>query len=171
VRRSLAQLCACPAPGGARRPVDDELRSHVPVQDHTLGAVCNGGGRKHRRTAGSRGGRALPPPGPALDLGCGRGLYIPELARRGWEAVGIDYVPTAIEAARTKSRGVNGLSYVVGDVAQLPSARLGTFDFFLDIGCFQGLDARRTPAVRLETTGRCQAGRYAGPGAPAMRWT
>jgi hypothetical protein len=23
----------------------------------------------------------------------------------------------------------------------LPSARLGTFDFFLDIGCFQGLDA------------------------------
>jgi hypothetical protein len=26
-------------------------------------------------------------------------------------------------------------------VTRLPSARLGTFDFFLDIGCFQGLDA------------------------------
>ena len=39
------------------------------------------------------------PLGRALDLGCGRGRYAPELARRGWEAVGIDYVPAAIEAA------------------------------------------------------------------------
>jgi len=38
---------------------------------------------------------------------------------------------------------VEGLSYVVGDVTRLPSAHLGTFDFFLDIGCFQGLDAGR----------------------------
>ena len=81
------------------------------------------------------------PLGRALDLGCGRGLYTPELAHRGWEAVGIDQVPAAIEAAQAKSRGVNGLSYLVGDVTQLSSARLGTFDFFLDIGCFQGLDA------------------------------
>jgi SAM-dependent methyltransferase len=80
--------------------------------------------------------------GRALDLGCGRGQYTPELARRGWQAVGIDYVPAAIEAAAAKSRGVDGLSYVVGDVTRLPSANLGTFDFFLDIGCFQGLDAR-----------------------------
>ena len=81
------------------------------------------------------------PLGRALDLGCGRGQYTPELARRGWDAVGIDYVPAAIEAAQAKSPGVDGLSYVVGDVTRLPSARLGMFDFFLDIGCFQGLDA------------------------------
>jgi len=81
------------------------------------------------------------PLGRALDLGCGRGQYTPELARRGWQAVGIDYVPAAIQAAAAKSRGVAGLSYVVGDVTRLPSAQLGTFDFFLDIGCFQGLDA------------------------------
>jgi SAM-dependent methyltransferase len=79
------------------------------------------------------------PLGRALDLGCGRGQYTPELARRGWEVVGIDYVPAAIEAA--KSRGVEGVTYVVGDVTNLPSANLGTFDFFLDIGCFQGFDA------------------------------
>jgi len=54
------------------------------------------------------------PLGRALDLGCGRGQYTPELARRGWEAVGIDYVPAAVEAAAAKSRGVAGLSYVVG---------------------------------------------------------
>jgi SAM-dependent methyltransferase len=81
------------------------------------------------------------PLGRALDLGCGRGQYTPELARRGWQAVGIDYVPAAIQAAAAKSRGVAGLSYVVGDVTRLPSAQLGTFGFFLDIGCFQGLDA------------------------------
>jgi len=83
------------------------------------------------------------PLGRALDLGCGRGLYTPELARRGWEAVGIDYVPAAIEAAQAKSRGAAGLRYVVGDVTHLRSAGLGTFDFFLDIGCFRGLDARQ----------------------------
>ena len=43
------------------------------------------------------------PPGRALDLGCGRGQYTPELARRGWEAVGIDNVPAAIEAAAARA--------------------------------------------------------------------
>jgi len=83
------------------------------------------------------------PLGRAIDLGCGRGQYTPELARRGWEAVGVDYVPAAIEAAAAKSGDVSGLSYVVGDVTRLPSAGLGTFDFFLDIGCFQGLDTEQ----------------------------
>jgi SAM-dependent methyltransferase len=78
------------------------------------------------------------PLGRALDLGCGRGQYTPELTRRGWQAVGIDYVPTAIEAAKRRAEEV---TYVVGDVTNLPSANLGTFDFFLDIGCFQGFDA------------------------------
>jgi SAM-dependent methyltransferase len=83
------------------------------------------------------------PLGRALDLGCGRGQYTPELARRGWEAVGIDAVPAAIGAAAASSRNAAGLSYVVGDVTRLPSAHLGTFDFFLDVGCFQGLDAEQ----------------------------
>ncbi|WP_329602778.1 class I SAM-dependent methyltransferase [Actinomadura soli] len=74
------------------------------------------------------------PLGRAFDLGCGRGQFTPDLARRGWEAVGIDYVPTAIEAA--KSRDTEGVTYLAGDVTDLRSADLGTFDFFLDIGCF-----------------------------------
>src|SRR5215510_7248970 len=61
------------------------------------------------------------PLGRALDLGCGRGQYTPELARMGWQAVSIDYVPAAIKAAAAKARGVDGLSYVVGGVTQLPS--------------------------------------------------
>ena len=81
------------------------------------------------------------PLGRALDLGCGRGQYTPELARRGWEAVGIDNVPRAIEAANR--RGVAGATFVVGDVTDLASADLGTFDFFFDVGCFQGLSAEQ----------------------------
>lgn len=78
------------------------------------------------------------PPGRAIDLGCGRGLYTRELAGRGWEAVGIDVVPRAINAARRA--GDCGASFVVADVTDLVSADLGTFDFFLDIGCFQGMN-------------------------------
>ena len=85
------------------------------------------------------------PLGRALDLGCGRGLYTAELAKRGWEAVGIDYVPTAIAAPQTKD--IAGATYVVGDVTQLPTASLGKFDFFLDIGCFQGLDTEQRQAM------------------------
>lgn len=81
------------------------------------------------------------PLGRALDLGCGRGQYTPELARRGWEAVGIDNVPRAIDAANR--RGVAGATFVVGDVTDLASADLGTFDFFFDVGCFQGLSAEQ----------------------------
>ena len=77
------------------------------------------------------------PPGRALDLGCGRGQYTPELARRGWDAVGIDIVPRAITAARRKDGA--GATYVLGDVTTLSVADLGSFDFFLDVGCFQGL--------------------------------
>lgn len=82
--------------------------------------------------------------GRALDLGCGRGQYTPELARRGWQAVGIANVPAAIETAKRK--GTSSATYVAGDVTNLPAADLGTFDFFLDVGCFQGLNAEQRNA-------------------------
>jgi SAM-dependent methyltransferase len=81
------------------------------------------------------------PLGRAIDLGCGRGQYTPELARRGWEVVGIDNIPRAIDAANR--RGVSGATFVVGDVTDLAPADLGTFDFFFDVGCFQGLSSEQ----------------------------
>jgi SAM-dependent methyltransferase len=85
------------------------------------------------------------PLGRALDLGCGRGLYTRELSRRGWDAVGVDSVPRAVEEARAS--GTPGTTFVVGDVTELPSLALGTFDFFLDVGCFQGLSSAQRLAV------------------------
>ena len=81
------------------------------------------------------------PLGRAIDLGCGRGQKTHELARRGWEAVGIDNVPRAIDAANRRS--VSGATFVVGDVTNLAPPDLGTFDFFLDIGCFQHLTSEQ----------------------------
>ena len=81
------------------------------------------------------------PLGRAIDLGCGRGLYTPELARRGWDAVGVDNIPRAIDAANR--RGDSGATFVVGDVTDLARADLGTFDFFFDVGCFQGLTSEQ----------------------------
>jgi SAM-dependent methyltransferase len=96
------------------------------------------------------------PLGRALDLGCGRGQFTPELGRRGWEAVGVDYVPAAIEAARRQK--AEGVTYVVGDVTDLPAADLGTFDFFLDIGCFQGFDTERQRAEGRGVTALAEPG-------------
>jgi SAM-dependent methyltransferase len=102
------------------------------------------------------------PFGRALDLGCGRGQFTPELARRGWEAVGVDYVPAAIEAAKGKppqaGDGVRGVTYVVGDVTDLSKADLGMFDFFLDVGCFQGLDAQQRLAAGRGVTALANPG-------------
>jgi SAM-dependent methyltransferase len=90
------------------------------------------------------------PPGRALDLGCGRGLHTAELARRGWQAVGVDLVPHAIEAARR--RDIPGAHFVVGDVTHLTRSGLGTFDFFLDVGCLQGFNAEQRLATGREVT-------------------
>ena len=96
------------------------------------------------------------PLGRALDLGCGRGQYTPELARRGWQAVGVDNVPSAV--ADAADRDASGASYVVGDVTDLPAAGLGRFDFFLDIGCFQGLDDGQRAAVGAGVTALANPG-------------
>ncbi len=100
-------------------------------------------------------GRRPRPLGRALDLGCGRGQYTPGLARRGWEAVGVDYVPAAIEAARRKDPDGR---YVVGDVTDLGAAGLGTFDFFLDVGCFQGFPADGRAAEGAGVTASARPG-------------
>ena len=100
------------------------------------------------------------PLGRALDLGCGRGAHTHDLAHRGWEAVGIDNVPRAIDAATRKDP--SGATFLVGDVTNLQAAGLGSFDFFLDVGCFHGL----RPEQRVATSRGIMA--IANPGATLL---
>ncbi|WP_226924769.1 class I SAM-dependent methyltransferase [Georgenia satyanarayanai] len=96
------------------------------------------------------------PPGRALDIGCGRGQYTPGLARRGWQAVGVDLVPAAIEAARRA--GPPEVTYVVGDATNLGGRGLGRFDFFLDVGCFQGFTEEQRRAQGRGVTALAEPG-------------
>lgn len=74
--------------------------------------------------------------GSAVDLGCGTGEHVLELARRGVDAWGVDSTLAAIEAARGKAaeRGLTA-TFVHGDALDL--AALGRrFDTVLDCGLF-----------------------------------
>jgi SAM-dependent methyltransferase len=74
--------------------------------------------------------------GSVIDLGCGTGEHVLELARRGLDAWGVDATPKAIAFAE-KKRDERGLTarFVLGDALDLaPLAR--TFDTVLDCGLF-----------------------------------
>ena len=45
-----------------------------------------------------------PPFGRALDIGCGTGDHAVNLARRGWDVTGVDFVSRALQAARARRR-------------------------------------------------------------------
>jgi SAM-dependent methyltransferase len=90
--------------------------------------------------------------GRALDLGSGTGRNTIELARRGWDAVGVELEERALERAR--QRPVSGTArFVRGDVTRLGSLGIGTgFGLVLDRGCFHGLDDEQRGAVAAEVT-------------------
>ena len=69
----------------------------------------------------------------------------PELAQRGWRAVGIDNEPARNRKKPTKAHR-SGATYAWDTLPDLLVAGLGTFDFFLDVGCFQGLKAEKRDA-------------------------
>ncbi|MFT3768829.1 MAG: class I SAM-dependent methyltransferase [Minicystis sp.] len=74
--------------------------------------------------------------GSIVDLGCGTGENVLELARRGLDAWGVDSTPAAIQVANEK-RDARGLraTFVHGDALDLDA--LGrTFDTVLDCGLF-----------------------------------
>ncbi|MEK6985426.1 MAG: class I SAM-dependent methyltransferase [Candidatus Thermoplasmatota archaeon] len=79
--------------------------------------------------------------GSVLDLGCGTGDLVMEMAERGHEAWGVDFVPRAIDQARAKAR-LRGLekesTFLVGNV--LEAAHLGrSFGTLLDCGLYHAL--------------------------------
>lgn len=95
------------------------------------------------------------PPGRAIDLGCGTGTNVIYLAQHGWQAVGVDFAPSAIHLARRKAAqaGVaDQTRFIRADVTHLDRLNLGApFDLALDIGCGHSLPphAQRTYAHTL----------------------
>jgi SAM-dependent methyltransferase len=87
-----------------------------------------------------------PPYGPALDLGCGSGVWGVPLAKRGWQVTGVDIVDKALQRARERAReaGVE-MRVLHADVTALREADVGSnYRLVLDTGTFHGLsDAQR----------------------------
>jgi SAM-dependent methyltransferase len=79
-----------------------------------------------------------PPYGRVLDLGCGSGIWAVELAKRGWQVTGIDFVPKALRRARERAEeaGVE-VRLIEADVTRLRESDVGSgFRFLLDLGLF-----------------------------------
>ena len=95
-------------------------------------------------------------PGKALDLGCGSGLHAVTLAQRGWDVTGVDVIGKALDRARRRAAAAGvSATFVHADVTQLPTDTVGSgFDFFLDIGCFHGLDAQNRRAMARSVSAR-----------------
>jgi cyclopropane fatty-acyl-phospholipid synthase-like methyltransferase len=93
------------------------------------------------------------PYGKALDIGCGRGGHSIELARRGWEVTGIDFVPQAVRQARQKAAaaGVDA-RFLQGDATTMASIVGSGYRFMLDVGCFHSINPAGRAAYAREAT-------------------
>ena len=95
-----------------------------------------------------------PPYGPALDLGTGSGIWGVQLAKRGWQVTGVDFVEKALRRARDRvtNAGVD-VRLVQGDVTALRAAGVGSgFRLVLDTGTFHGLTRDQREAMGREVS-------------------
>lgn len=72
--------------------------------------------------------------GRALDLGCGAGVFSVYMAKAGYEVTGIDFIPEALEMAKTyaSEQGVS-VRWLMQDLLTWEPAE--KFDIILDSGC------------------------------------
>jgi SAM-dependent methyltransferase len=76
-------------------------------------------------------------PGRTLEVGCGTGTNAIYLAQHGFQVVGVDVSPLAIEQARAKAHG--RCRFEVVDFLNQPPPG-GPFHFVFDRGCFHTFD-------------------------------
>jgi SAM-dependent methyltransferase len=76
-------------------------------------------------------------PGRTLEVGCGTGTNAIFLAERGFDVLGVDIAPLALEKAREKARGRCRFETVDFLTAAPPG---GPFQFVFDRGCFHVFD-------------------------------
>ncbi|MGA3216648.1 MAG: class I SAM-dependent methyltransferase [Acidimicrobiales bacterium] len=114
-------------------------------------------------------------PGRALDLGCGTGTNAVYLARQGWEVVGVDFAPLAIESARKRGLAAGSSArFVTGNVTNLERAGIcGPFDLVVDIGCYHALPAVLRDRYESQVAIVCRSGAdfyMAGISHPPASW-
>ncbi|HEY0573687.1 MAG TPA: class I SAM-dependent methyltransferase [Pseudonocardia sp.] len=78
--------------------------------------------------------------GSVLDVGCGAGEHTIHLARLGYDVLGVDFAPAAVEQARENAlrHGVSA-RFAVADALRLDG--LGGFDTVVDSALFHVFDA------------------------------
>jgi SAM-dependent methyltransferase len=86
-----------------------------------------------------------------LDLGCGPGHLLRDLARLGRDALGIDHDPAMLRFARTNVLGGEGRALLAADATRLPLAD-GSLDGVVAVsllGCVPDLDAVLRESARV----------------------
>lgn len=77
-------------------------------------------------------------PGRTLEVGCGTGTNAVFLAERGFDVLGVDISPLAVEAARKRAKG--RCRFETADfLAGVPAG--GPFGFVFDRGCLHSFDS------------------------------
>ncbi|MCB9894041.1 MAG: methyltransferase domain-containing protein [Planctomycetes bacterium] len=78
--------------------------------------------------------------------GCGYGYDVRALAAAGFEAIGVDFAPLAIERAARLSEGAAGaFEFRQGDIFELPRTDAAAFDYFYEYTCFVAIEPARRP--------------------------
>jgi SAM-dependent methyltransferase len=82
------------------------------------------------------------PPGAALELGCGTGDTSIYLAKQGWQVTAVDFVPTALDKARTKAHVESvDVNFMHADVRHLRQAGItGPVQLIVDNGCLHNMN-------------------------------
>jgi SAM-dependent methyltransferase len=79
-------------------------------------------------------------PGAALEIGAGTGTNAIWLAEQGFDVLGVDIAPLAVEQARARLNGrALRCRFAVSDFLAAPP--VGPFQFVFDRGCFHVFDA------------------------------
>ncbi len=79
-------------------------------------------------------------PGPTLEIGSGTGTNAIWMAERGFEVIGVDVAPLAVERARGKLEGrALRCRFAALDFLGAPAPG-GPFQFVFDRGCFHAFD-------------------------------
>ena len=99
-------------------------------------------------------GDSPPPPGKIVVLGCGTGYEVALFVAHGFDVVGVDFAPSAIQDAKQRLQGANLKAELLQrDIFDLPNEYQSHFDYVLEHTCFCAINPTRRPEyVRMVQT-------------------